>query len=340
MAYCANHPETAAVAYCRTCGKPLCERCKREVRGVIYCEECLAQRVAAADPAVTGASGVPPVPPHAAVAGRNPVLAAILGFMFPGVGAMYNGQFVKGLIQIAIFVLLIKLTDETNGLFGIAIAGWIFYMAFDAFQTAKARQLGLPAPDYLGFNRMFGLREDAPLSGAFGGPSGGNVGGSVPPPGVPAAPGEVAPVPDRGVPMGAYWLIGLGVFFLLTTTDIFNFHWNRYLWTFLVMGVGVYLFMARWTGARSRGQFCPCMRCRTRYITGPVMVFTVGFLGLLNATGLLRWHNSWPVFLIVLGAVRMVQMSASTEGHIDYAQVPPPPPPPAAPATTTEVHNG
>jgi hypothetical protein len=82
------------------------------------------------------------------------------------------------------------------------------------------------------------------------------------------------------------------------------------------------------------------MRCRTRYITGPVMVFTVGFLGLLDATGILRWHNSWPLFLIVLGAVRMVQMSASTEGHIEYAQAPPPPPPPAAPAPSTEVHNG
>ena len=22
---CANHPETAAIAYCRTCGKPLCQ---------------------------------------------------------------------------------------------------------------------------------------------------------------------------------------------------------------------------------------------------------------------------------------------------------------------------
>lgn len=330
MANCANHPETAAVAYCRTCGKPLCERCKREVRGVIYCEECLAQRVAASDPAVAaGAGTIPPVPPAATVAGRNPVLAGILGFLFPGVGAMYNGQFVKGLIQIAIFVLLIKLADATDGLFGIAIAGWVFYMAFDAYQTAKARQLGLPAPDYLGFNRMFGLRDD------------GTVGSTVPA-GEPAAamPADMAPVSDRGVPMGAYWLMGLGVFFLLTTTDLFHFHWNRYLWTFLVMGVGVYLFLGKWTGQRSRGRFCPCMRCRTRYITGPVMVFTVGFLGLLDATHVLYWRNSWPLFLIVLGAVRMVQMSASTEGHIDYAQPAPPPPPPEAPATTTEVHNG
>ena len=338
MAYCANHPETAAVAYCRTCGKPLCDRCKREVRGVIYCEECLAQRMASAgDPASAGAMPPPPIPPQAAASGgSNPVLAAILGFLFPGVGAMYNAQFVKGLIHIAIFVFLIKLTEATDGLFGIAIAGWIFYMAFDAYHTAKARQMGMPDPDYLGLNRMFGVREP------FGTAAPAATGSAAAAPG---EPGYIAPAEETGrVPAGAYWLIGLGIFFLLATNDIFDLRWNRYLWTFLVMGVGVYLLVSRWTGARTRRgvAFCPCMRCRTRYVTGPVMIITVGLLGLLNATNVLHWHSSWPLFLIVLGAIRMAQMSASSEGHIDYIT---PPPPPAtttvvAPAANTEVHNG
>ena len=43
---CANHPQTPAAAYCRTCGKPLCSACTRQVMGVIYCENCLAERVA------------------------------------------------------------------------------------------------------------------------------------------------------------------------------------------------------------------------------------------------------------------------------------------------------
>ena len=323
MAQCANHPETAAVAYCRTCGKPLCDRCKREVRGVIFCEECLAARVAG-DPAAMP----PPPPPGAAPGGRvtNPVLAGILGFIPAGIGAFYNGQFVKGLIHLAIFILLVKLTDSTDGLFGIAIFGWLVYMAFDAYHTAKARQMGLPDPDFLGLNRLFGVRDDS----AFG---------ATPVPG--AVVPEAGPEEQRGIPAGAYWLIGLGVFFLLATNDVFHLHWNRYLWTFLVMGVGVYLFVSRWTGMRTRRgmRYCPCMRCRTRYITGPAMIFTVGFLGLLDATNLIHWHSSWPLFLIVLGAVRVVQMSASSEGHIDYAMpAAPPPVQPAAP--TTEVHNG
>ena len=42
---CANHPDIPAVAYCRTCGKPLCANCTRSVQGVIYCETCLADRL-------------------------------------------------------------------------------------------------------------------------------------------------------------------------------------------------------------------------------------------------------------------------------------------------------
>ena len=42
---CANHPQASVVAYCRTCGKALCEECKRDVMGAIYCEPCIAARL-------------------------------------------------------------------------------------------------------------------------------------------------------------------------------------------------------------------------------------------------------------------------------------------------------
>ena len=47
---CAYHPQTAAVAYCRTCGKALCQSCARNVRGVVYCEDCLAAGWKASQP--------------------------------------------------------------------------------------------------------------------------------------------------------------------------------------------------------------------------------------------------------------------------------------------------
>ena len=57
---CATHNDTAAVAFCRTCGKPLCGACTRDVRGVIYCEPCLAARLEGTAPA---AGFVPPQTP-------------------------------------------------------------------------------------------------------------------------------------------------------------------------------------------------------------------------------------------------------------------------------------
>ena len=36
---CANHPETAAAAFCRECGKPLCPECIRRARGSVFCAE-------------------------------------------------------------------------------------------------------------------------------------------------------------------------------------------------------------------------------------------------------------------------------------------------------------
>lgn len=322
MATCANHPQTGAAAFCRTCGKPLCEQCKRDVRGVIYCEECLAARVG--DPAMAGAA-VPPIPPGAAATpgSGNPVLAAILGFLFPGVGAMYNGQFAKALVHVGVFILLIKLTDDTNGLFGLGIAAWIFYMAFDAYHTAKARQMGMPAPDFIGINRMFGIKEDPRYASAP------VVGGEVSP--------EMQPEASErsGVPVGAYWLIGLGCFFLLMNSGLFDIRWGRYLWEFVLIGVGIYLGFGRWTGTSSRRRgFCSCARCRMRYMTGPAMLITVGVLGLLAATRILPWHNSWPLFLIVLGAIRLAQMSASAEGHVEYVPPAPGAPMPPPPATT------
>ncbi len=50
---CANHADASAVAYCRTCGKALCANCTRPVKGVIYCENCLADRMAGVQPQQT-----------------------------------------------------------------------------------------------------------------------------------------------------------------------------------------------------------------------------------------------------------------------------------------------
>jgi hypothetical protein len=230
---CANHPQAPAVAYCRTCGKALCEECKRDVMGAIYCEPCIAARLQG----VPVAAGVPLA--QAPLSGApNPTVAAMLG-MIPGVGAMYNGQFAKAFIHVVIFGFLIVLQDHARfaePLFALLTTFFWFYMVFEAYKTAKARQLGLPAPDLLGLDRMFGIQEAAPPT----------------PPGVPVSVGSVSDSPgtpgvappirgDRG-PTGAVILIGLGVFFLLGNMGLLQIH---NMWPVLLIGLGLWIAFKR-----------------------------------------------------------------------------------------------
>jgi len=162
---CTQHTDTPAVAYCRNCGKALCESCRRDVQGTIFCEPCLVARVHGTPTGNFGAGtggyqgpgayGPPPNAPEDA----SPGLALFLGFI-PGVGAFYNGQFLKGFVHVVIFATLIWLSDHGMGAFaGVLIPAWIFYMVFDAWSTAKARRYGTPIPDPLGLNHILEGRE-------------------------------------------------------------------------------------------------------------------------------------------------------------------------------------
>src|ERR1700691_248738 len=144
---CINHPDVAAAAYCQNCGKPLCTGCMRSVGGVIYCEPCLAARLSSPP------QGGNPYPDATLTAlHAHPVLAGLLGFI-PGVGAMYNGQYIKALAHVLIFAVFVSLSDKSF-VFGMLLAAWIFYQVFDAAQTAKARRDGLPLPNPFGLNDL------------------------------------------------------------------------------------------------------------------------------------------------------------------------------------------
>jgi hypothetical protein len=143
---CVNHPDVAAAAYCQNCGKALCTGCMRSVGGVIYCEPCLAARLSA-PPGGNAYSDANLNSLHA-----HPVLAGLLGFI-PGVGAMYNGQYIKALAHVLIFAVFVSLSDKSF-VFGLLLAAWIFYQVFDAAQTAKARRDGLPLPNPFGLNDL------------------------------------------------------------------------------------------------------------------------------------------------------------------------------------------
>src|SRR3981189_2130671 len=71
---CQDAPEVRATAFCRACGKPLCDQCRRDAYGTVYCDEH-APAIGAPPPpplgANPGAAGAPPpyspsyTPPYA-----------------------------------------------------------------------------------------------------------------------------------------------------------------------------------------------------------------------------------------------------------------------------------
>jgi hypothetical protein len=162
---CVNHTGVNAEAYCQNCGKALCAHCIRKVNGGhVLCEPCQLAWQSYQQP-----FGVPP--PSGS---PNPAVAAALGFI-PGVGAMYNGQFVKGLIHVVIFAVLVSAAN-VYGIFGLFIAAWIVYQSFEAYHTAKARRDGTPLPDPLGLNEIGNfINPGAQQPGTSPGPAAGPV---------------------------------------------------------------------------------------------------------------------------------------------------------------------
>ena len=244
---CAVHSDRPAAAYCRTCGKALCENCKRDVMGAIYCESCLAARLQGGQPAP---SAVPP--PRPGPSTPSPGVAMLLGFI-PGVGAMYNGQFTKAFIHLVAFALFIVGASTSHNtaletIFGLLIGFSPIYMAFDAYKTAEARRMGQPLPDPLGLDRIFGIQEghsSAPASSTVRA-AGATLSATVPGNEANARP---APVQDP-VPIGAIVLIALGVLFLLGNFTRFDF--ERF-WPLILVGLGVWIVYRR-LSATPRGQ--------------------------------------------------------------------------------------
>jgi hypothetical protein len=241
---CAVHNQTQAVAYCRTCGKALCEECKRDVMGAIYCEPCIAARLQDSTAGVTMPGTVPPPPPVGVPGAPNPVIAGIFGFI-PGVGAMYNGQFVKAFAHVVIFVLLIIAANSIHWAFGLMIAFFVFYMAFEAYKTAEAKRHGLPAPDPLGLDKMFGIQESQQIHSTSV-PSVGNTAAYPPvtPQTTPPLQIEPPPPPRDNAPIGAVALIALGAIFLLQNLGIFR---ARSLWPLILIGFGLWIAYKRTT---------------------------------------------------------------------------------------------
>lgn len=212
---CFNHTEAPAIAYCRVCGKALCAECKRTGQGTIFCDEHLPE--ASGTPAAAQAPAANPVrvaaAPTATMNDVSPGLALVLGFI-PGVGAIYNGQYAKGLVHAIIFGLLVSIESSGQAgdlapLFGILIGVWVMYMALEAYHTARKRRAGEPVDEFSSLLNLHGR------TGTF--------------------------------PVGAITLIALGVLLLLSTMDVIQLRYLLRYWPILLILMGAYMLYARLT---------------------------------------------------------------------------------------------
>ncbi len=195
---CAVHTEVDASGYCRNCGKPMCAACTREVKGALYCEDCLGALVSTA----------PAAPPSGT---SHPGAALALGII-PGLGAVYNGEYMKALIHVVVFAALVgAVTAAGNSDSGgaylaiciVLLVAFICYMPIDAYRVAKLRQTGGAGP--------------APLF-------------------------EGAPTNQ---PVGAIILIALGMLFLLGNFGLLRGDWFEHGWPVALIALGVWMLFRR-----------------------------------------------------------------------------------------------
>jgi hypothetical protein len=215
---CYQHPESLATAYCRSCGRPLCAVCQRLAEGTVFCPEHVPV-AAGGSGGQTGPGAFDPSNPYVASAGTintpgfrtSPALAFILGWI-PGVGAIYNGQYIKGLAHAVIFGLLVSMVDHSGGepFLGIMLAAFVFYMAFEAYHTAKKRQMGMPVTEWSSL---------AASQTRF----------------------------TSRTPAGPIILIALGVFFLLDTLHLIAFRDIVRFWPLLLIIAGAAMLYSRVT---------------------------------------------------------------------------------------------
>lgn len=205
-------PSSPIVGYCRATGKALTSSNSVYVNGILYSKEYAEQTKLTAEPKSPYADAAVTAPNHSDV---SPGWAFVLG-LIPGVGAIYNQQYAKGLFHIIVFGSLISILDRPGAagpFLGILLAGWYFYMPFEAYHTAQKRQRGEVVDE---------------MSGLVNLPQG-----------------------MKKLPLGPFVLIGFGFVFLLDNLGLLRIDDILRFWPVLMIAAGVILLVQRFQAAEA-----------------------------------------------------------------------------------------
>jgi hypothetical protein len=126
---CSYHPASDSTELCRTCNKPLCTQCAHQIKGRFYCQECL----------VRGAEWASAVK-ELRVPADSPKRAAVCS-LIPGMGAVYNNEYLKAIAFFAVFAALVMMADNVHGVFGFGAFAFLVFTMFDSYRVAEAKTL-------------------------------------------------------------------------------------------------------------------------------------------------------------------------------------------------------
>jgi hypothetical protein len=139
---------------------------------------------------------------------KSGAAAGILSGLFPGIGQIYNGQYGKGILFMAIFIGLITMQPHHGQPFqGLLLAGFYIFQVIEAVQAAR---------------QINGL---APAE---------NGGAAAPPP----TPAPEAPARSGSVFWGAALMV-IGALFLLANFEIIDYDRIFQFWPVLVIVIGL-----------------------------------------------------------------------------------------------------
>ncbi|MGQ9470146.1 MAG: LiaI-LiaF-like domain-containing protein [Candidatus Aminicenantales bacterium] len=141
---------------------------------------------------------------------KSPFLAGILSAIFPGTGALYNGDYWRGVIFIIIFAGLITMQTRsgTQPFAGLILAGFYIFQIIDAIHGARMINLVAEGGSPTTVEPTLGQKAEAPGSVFWG-----------------------------------IFLIALGIIFLLANFDIILYERIFDFWPLFIIVIGLKLIV-------------------------------------------------------------------------------------------------
>jgi hypothetical protein len=123
---CSYHPAVESQEACSACSKLLCSECTHKIKGKAYCQDCL----------VEGAEWISTIK-GLRLPSDSPRRAALCAII-PGLGAVYNSEYLKAVTYFAVWAALVMMGNRIGGVFIFGSFVFVLFTIFDAYRSAEA----------------------------------------------------------------------------------------------------------------------------------------------------------------------------------------------------------